>query len=58
MGLTPLIWQPAPPNRRTRDEDWPLVDELVQGLGPIGLDPERDARLEALQALIDAAFKP
>lgn len=58
MGLTPLIWQPAPPHRRTRDEHWPLVEELVQGLGPIRQDPERDARLEALQALIDAAFKP
>lgn len=58
MGLTPLIWQPAPPHRRTRDEDWPLVEELVQGFGPIRQDPERDGRLEALQALIDAAFKP
>ncbi|SCX86082.1 hypothetical protein [Paracoccus tibetensis] len=58
MGLTPLIWQPAPQAHLTRDDDWPLVDDLVKGMQLAVGDPERAARLEALQALIDAAFNP
>lgn len=62
MGLS---WQPAPPDdfARLGDEGWPLADYLLRPdpdrrTALPDPDPDHPARLEALRALIAAAFGP
>lgn len=58
MGVTPLIWKPAPPEvaAKVGDEHWPLLDDLLVPSEAPFPDPGRQSRHEALRALIHAAF--
>lgn len=58
MGLTPLHWEPAPPEEEKQlgNEGWPLLAELLPRSEGAVADPDRAAREDALILLIQRAF--